>query len=786
MAPNQPFYGGQLNNGVAPVAGYSNSAPTSAPVSNGYETPASQVLPRVTPPTTNIPTGSSANYQQTAQYDTSGNLTGYKNNTTGVVTPAGTSSAGGTTSTGNAAADYNAGGSFTPPPTEDENYSKLLDRASGLITSINSGYNDKLNSANAASAARVNAGGLGGSSAGGEIYTAAQQPIIDQRNEDLGKVYQDIQTNADNLTASEKGLADSEASTAVAAQRQAKADALTSAQTSITALAKNGFDFNAAQVPGSPNYQTYQNLLTQVGGDPNVLNAMFALAQPAETVQSTYFTSDGAGGTTVNQVVQDPVTGKIQHLNYNIPGYSVPQNWTAQKIGTNGQLLTSPNFNSDPSNPENWTFMSIDPTNNGALTVVSSKGTTVNGIPVNENSTPADQTDASTADTAAKQAYASSVINSTATFSGVTDPTQSMTDIVANANIGAEGVANGIIKQEGGSPKGVVNNPGNIKFVGLAGQKDSGIAATDGGTFATYATPQAGKAAVTALVQNAADSGLSFQQFITKYKGLNTESTTTPTSIPGVPGLTSDQITKAQNYANDILNGTITSIASVPKGNIRDAVSALLSKGTGTDAASYSPLAASRFTTAANRIVNNYVNMPAYQLTAGGQLYLGRIAAAEQTPGSISDQDLLDSLTKLNTGGNAISDAQVSLITGGKSFSDTASVLNNKLKTGGVLSDDQRQQVQKLAQAIFKSYQAAYQPIYDQATKQLTDAGIPKPFWTIPDLNTLTAQSGLNTDTSGSGGGDIQSLAASKGFDYQAAKGAGYTDDEIQAEINSQ
>lgn len=162
----------------------------------------------------------------------------------------------------------------------------------------------------------------------------------------------------------------------------------------------------------------------------------------------------------------------------------------------------------------------------------------------------------------------------------------------------------------------------------------------------------------------------------------------------------------------------------------------------------YSPLAASRFTTAANKIVSNFIDLPAYQLTAGGQLYLGRIQAALKTPGSVSDQDLLDSLTKLNTGGNAISDAQVRVVTDGKSFSDWASTLSNKLGTGGVLSDAQRNQISQLAQNIFAGYQKAYQPIYDQVTKQLQDAGIPKAFWTIPDLNALSSAAGQ----SGGGG----------------------------------
>lgn len=165
----------------------------------------------------------------------------------------------------------------------------------------------------------------------------------------------------------------------------------------------------------------------------------------------------------------------------------------------------------------------------------------------------------------------------------------------------------------------------------------------------------------------------------------------------------------------------------------------------------YSPLSASRYTMASNRIVSNFVQLPQYQLTAGGLPYLQRIAAAIKTPGSISDQDLLDSLTKLNTAGNAVTDAQVKLITDGKSLSDAVGVWTNKLTTGGVLSDNQRQQIVKIAREIYKNYQKGYQPVYDQVTQQLKASGIPPQFWTLPDLNKLGSKSGIDKEFGGSG-----------------------------------
>lgn len=454
----------------------------------------------------------------------------------------------------NPAEAYASGANFTPPPTEDQNYKNLLDKSSDLITDINKSYQDQLNSANAASAARVNAGGLAGSSAGGQIYTEAQQPIIDQRNQALDQVYQQINQNAQSLTQSEDQEADTQSQNAVAYNRQAKADSLALATSQITALATNHFDINDAKTPGSPNYQTYQNLVAAVGGDPNVLDAMFAMSAPAETVANQYFTSDGNGGTTVNQILQDPVTGKISHVNYNIPGFTIPQNWTVTKLGTNAQMFQAPNFN--PSDPSTYVLMSTDPTNGGAITVTQNGVTTVNGVPVNDNSASAGVA------SAAPQVGA---------LAGVQDISQPLSSVLTNVNVGLDGVVNGIIANEGGSPKGVVNNPGNIKYAGLPGQTDSGIKATDGGTFASYPTKQDGISAIGSLVQNASDSGETFEQFVDKYTGTGT-SAPAQNLAPGTTG--SPQVdSSAQGYATAPLStaGGLTQ-AAVDKAAIQYAI----------------------------------------------------------------------------------------------------------------------------------------------------------------------------------------------------------------------
>ncbi len=156
---------------------------------------------------------------------------------------------------------------------------------------------------------------------------------------------------------------------------------------------------------------------------------------------------------------------------------------------------------------------------------------------------------------------------------------------------------------------------------------------------------------------------------------------------------------------------------------------------------SYSPLAGSRFALEATRIAKNYVDLPAYVAASQAQVYLPRIAAAAQNPGSVGDAELLDSIVKLNTGGNAITNEQVNLITGYGSYADKLNRFQNQIKKkGGALSDQQRTELVQIAKETNDKYQKAYQPIYNQVTKQLTQAGVPKAFWTIPDLNSLTNQ----------------------------------------------
>lgn len=316
------------------------------------------------------------------------------------------------------------------------------------------------------------------------------------------------------------------------------------------------------------------------------------------------------------------------------------------------------------------------------------------------------------------------------------------------------------------------NNPLNIKYstttASLGGQ-DSGISAQDGGTFASFDTPASGLQAAVNLLQSSTYSNLTVDQAMKKWSnnGYGAEVSPTIDGSQKMSDLSSDQLNQlvsdmaTRESGATVVNTQDPTISSwvdqIAAGNatLTNVPSALRSKVAvaldNTPATTYSPLAGSRFTTEATKIAKNFIDLPQYQLTANGLPYLQRIAAAEKTPGSISDQELLDSITKLSTAGNAISDAQVKLVTDGQSLSDWASVIGNKLGNGGVLSDNQRTQIQSLSNEIYANYAKGYQPVYDQVTSQLKAAGIPQPFWSIPDLNDLAVKGGLTpggSDTS--------------------------------------
>lgn len=148
---------------------------------------------------------------------------------------------------------------------------------------------------------------------------------------------------------------------------------------------------------------------------------------------------------------------------------------------------------------------------------------------------------------------------STGTYGTATTTISQMTGINPNtplSNVDPTALLPAILKNEGGSLPGVQNNPGNIKFVGLPGQTDSGVKAADGGTFANYKTPKDGQAAVLNDIQAGMSNNPSqtLGQFIDKYtntapKQKAVGTTGNPAIDPTVPGYTSNNVVGGMTQA---------------------------------------------------------------------------------------------------------------------------------------------------------------------------------------------------------------------------------------------
>ena len=140
-------------------------------------------------------------------------------------------------------------------------------------------------------------------------------------------------------------------------------------------------------------------------------------------------------------------------------------------------------------------------------------------------------------------------------------------------NYGIDNVVQAIISQEGGSLAGVENNPGNIKYYpGMANATNSGVAASDGGTFASFDSAADGTQAVKDLVQNAAQGtstaygqNPTFQDFMNKYTNTAPTSTSTTPSYQQYGLLANTDFnpnSKTDTYAQQYLtaylkNGTL-------------------------------------------------------------------------------------------------------------------------------------------------------------------------------------------------------------------------------------
>lgn len=142
----------------------------------------------------------------------------------------------------------------------------------------------------------------------------------------------------------------------------------------------------------------------------------------------------------------------------------------------------------------------------------------------------------------------------------------------------------------------------------------------------------------------------------------------------------------------------------------------------------------------ANAAITNYVNSPTYKNVSAAATYFVKLNAGLKNPGSIGDPEIIDSLVKINTGGQgAITEQQYAAYAKGQTWADMYQVQQGKIvKKGGTLSGQQRQDIQNLARDTISQYGQQYQTLYVQALKNMDNQGIPDAFWgNIPDWNQI-------------------------------------------------
>lgn len=426
-------------------------------------------------------------------------------------------------------------GNTTPPvkpESEDDIYKGYVTQGQSIIDAINASAEAQIAASDrqidqGAATAQQNQNALAGITGNfGSASVAGATQVAQKAGSDKASADTAIRTQAEsqvssylqNLQTAAQSQANYEQSTAFSQGMTYDQYLKSTAATTLQGLAKSGVTLSTLQAQAAAGntmaQTTMQNLLQAYGGDQNALNAAAALATPVATVIQSF-----TNGSTYNQVVRDPNTNAVSVQSFDL-GVNIPTGWTSNKVSTNTLLMQ------DPNNPGNTIVYTTNPLTGEVQVTGTGTG---QSIASQYNASGSQGSTSPTGDAGA--GTASTTISS---ILGV-DPTTPFTDVVEGAGLG--GLTAAIIKNEGGSPKGVENNPGNVKYVpGMAGATDSGVKATDGGTFASFSTPQAGQDAIAGTLNSIASKqqNPTLQSVVDAYT--NTGSTTAPgTGSNGLP-----------------------------------------------------------------------------------------------------------------------------------------------------------------------------------------------------------------------------------------------------------
>lgn len=415
-------------------------------------------------------------------------------------------------------------------PSEDTFFSDLYAQMAPVIQSINSAESSAETAAYAAGTqedvdlnASLGTRGLGGSSdAAGERATANLGVA--------GNIAQAKQAQSSALSSAYQYLtsqAHTEFTDALASNTALSKDYVANAKATVAAtiagVAESGI--TSATDWQSKDPKGYTAALQYYGGDTTALNSAIVMSQPANKIAQSW-----VQGSKYYQIVTDPITGKPTVQSVDV-GINIPVNWTSNKISTTTLMMQ------DPNNPANSIIYTTDPIS-GQVSVSGTGTGAALASQYNSSGTATTGNSGASSDSSASSTASANYITTATSTAGIADPTALFSTAIngdgTNSGVGIGSLIAGINKAEGGSPSGVVNNPGNVKYVaGMAGAVDSGVKATDGGTFASFNTPAAGQAAIASTlngISSSLGSNATVQDVLDKYANLSTTSSTNSAS----------------------------------------------------------------------------------------------------------------------------------------------------------------------------------------------------------------------------------------------------------------
>lgn len=407
---------------------------------------------------------------------------------------------------------------------------QALADSQAIIDNIERSYNEQISEAAGGAAGASAAAGMAGSPQAAETVSAAMAPGVAARAGAVATAMENIRSLAASQYKDFQAMGTANAQNTVALFQQGQ----TQLQTEAKSIAANGKTPDELKTE-SPDIYQYLLEYGFNGNEPLMQATM--LSQNQGSVINT--SSPIQTGTNFTYIVQSigadgkPVfTPKTLDLSSVLGKGETPVtyggNTYAQSYDASGNITLRPLTPQKPISAGAYGSYVLDP-KTGEYTLQQIDPLT--GLP------------SSTGTSTSVSPEVSSYITNVSSSVGV-DPSTPLSTAITSAKgtdgtIGIGAIVEAQIKAEGGSLPGVLNNPGNIKYAGLPGQTDSGVKAADGGTFASYSSMEAGKEAMAAIIQDAADGNSTaygpnptLADYLGTYSNTTTSTTNTTSTSP--------------------------------------------------------------------------------------------------------------------------------------------------------------------------------------------------------------------------------------------------------------